>query len=370
MSQAFFHEQSDQSRVKALIVAEYFDRWAQVVMRTLEKQLYRPQQVLYVDLFAGPGRYEDGNVSTPIMILQRAIRDPKMRTMMATLFNDGDANNTQSLHQAIFALPDIDTLEYQPRVYNQSVGTEVVAMFANRVLPPTLTFIDPWGYKGLSLQLVNSVIKDWGCDCIFFFNYTRINMAVTNEAVQPHLEALFSMERAAALRQRIVGLDPTQRERTIIELLVEAFQAMGGEYVLPFCFKNENGTRTSHYLIFVSKHYRGYDLMKEVMAKQSSRREQGVPSFDFCVADERQPLLFEMSRPLDDLEGLLLEHFAGRTLTVRAIYDAHNVGTAYVLPNYKQVLGKLLEEGKIGTDRKPKKGSFADTIIVTFPRRP
>jgi hypothetical protein len=23
-------------------------------------------------------------------------------------------------------------------------------------------FVDPWGYKGLSLQLVNAVVKDWG----------------------------------------------------------------------------------------------------------------------------------------------------------------------------------------------------------------
>src|SRR5207248_10024637 len=46
----------------------------------------------------------------------------------------------------------------------------------------TFLFVDPFGYKGLSLQLVNSVIKDWGCDCVFFFNYNRISMGQIGRA--------------------------------------------------------------------------------------------------------------------------------------------------------------------------------------------
>jgi len=366
MSQSFFHEQSEQSLEKALIVAEYFDRWAQVMMGTLEKQPTRLQQVLYVDLFAGPGRYNDGKASTPLLILQRAIRNPKMRQMLLTMFNDGDENNTHSLQQAIDNLSGIQTLKHQPQVYNKSVGDNVVAMFANRSLPPTLTFIDPWGYKGLSLRLVNAVIKDWGCDCIFFFNYTRINMAVNNDAVQIHLEALFGEVSAAVLRERVSGLTPAQRELTILEALVEAFQGMGGKYVLPFAFKNEQGKRTSHYLIFVSKHFRGYELMKEVMAIHSSIHEQGVASFTYCEADQRQPLLFELGRPIDDLAPLLLRDFAGQTLTMQQIYERHNVNTPYIKSHYKQVLRTLLLAQKISTNRRPRTG-FPEDVVVTFP---
>jgi hypothetical protein len=49
------------------------------------------------------------------------------------------------------------------------------------------------------------------------------------------------------------------------------------------------------------------------MAKQCSKADQGVPSFSYCPADRKYPLLFELTRPLDDLDGMLHEAFAGQT---------------------------------------------------------
>ena len=82
-------------------------------------------------------------------------------------------------------------MKHKPQVHNQKVGQEIVKMFESMNLIPTLFFVDPWGYKGLSLRLVNSVLKDWGCDAIFFFNYNRINMGITNEFVNKNIMALF-----------------------------------------------------------------------------------------------------------------------------------------------------------------------------------
>jgi three-Cys-motif partner protein len=67
-----------------------------------------------------------------------------------------------------------------------------VALFSQMRLIPTLFFVDPWGYKGLTLQLINSVLKNWGCDAIIFFNYNRINRGLSNPAVQAHMNALFT----------------------------------------------------------------------------------------------------------------------------------------------------------------------------------
>ena len=143
---------------------------------------------------------------------------------------------------------------------------------------------------------------------------------------------------------------------------------MGGKYVLPFRFTNEKGTRTSHSLIFVSKKFIGYDIMKQIMAKESSSHEQGVPTLIYSPAFEDTPLLFEFNRPLDDLKPMLLKDFAGRTMSVYGIYEQHSVGHRYLIKNYKSVLGELLVEEKITTNRVPRKGTFADDIIVTFPK--
>lgn len=365
---SFFDQSTDQSRVKAAIVANYFWAWAKVIISVAKKS--RDRRIAYIDLFAGPGRYTDGTLSTPLRILESAIGDPDMREMLVTVFNDRNSDHSRTLETAIASLPGIDTLRHKPRVNNYEVGDEIVKQFEQMSLIPTLFFVDPWGYKGLSLRLINSVLKDWGCDCIFFFNYNRINMGLPNEAVDEHMDCLFGKERADKLRASLRGLSPDERETAIIEELAEALQELGGKYVLPFCFHNDEGTRTSHYLIFVSKHVRGYEIMKQVMAKQSSKADQQVPSFSYCPADRRYKLLFELTRPLDDLEEMLLNEFAGRTMTMRQIFDSHQVGRPFLAKNYKAVLAKLEQAGRISADppaAKRRANTFADSVRVTFP---
>lgn len=370
---SFFDESQEQSQVKSAIVAKYFWAWAKVI---IPSQKRRGNKIAYIDLFAGPGRYKDGTRSTPLLILERAIRDPDMQQMLVTLFNDKDSNNTQTLNQTIDSIPDIASLKYKPQIYNEEVGEEIVKMFEQMRLIPTLFFVDPWGYKGLSLRLINSVLKNWGCDCIIFFNYNRINMGLHNGAVEEHMNALFGKERGDMLRQQLEPLRPFERELTIIEALIEAIKEMGGEYILPFCFKNVRGNRTSHHLIFVSKDVKGYEIMKEIMAKESSSTEQGVPSFEYNPATRNQSLLFELSRPLDDLEGMLLEAFAGREITMLEIYNQHHVGKRYIKSNYKSVLAKLEAKGMITAQptvgvRRKRNGepTFGDNVVVTFPQR-
>jgi len=369
----FFDETSEQSLAKATIVANYFWAWAKVIIPSAKRNQGR---IAYIDLFAGPGRYKDGTRSTPLLVLGKAIKDEDMRQMLVSVFNDVDKDNSQSLRKAIDALPGVNTLKFRPEVKNEEVGEEIVKMFEKMHLVPTLFFVDPWGYKGLSLRLVNSVLKDWGCDCIFFFNYNRINMGLNNKAVEEHMNALFGKERADNLRDRLNKMQPPQRELAVVEEIAQALGEMGGRYVLPFRFRTNSGNRTSHHLIFVSKHFKGYEIMKNIMAGESTKTSQGVPSFEYSPADVLQPLLFELSRPLDDLADMLLTKYAGKRLTVRRVYEEHNVGRPYILKNYKDVIRKLEADEKVtayppSTNRRKRKGEItvADTVEIAFPPR-
>ena len=370
---SFFDESRQQSQIKSAIVAKYFTAWARVIIAAQNRRCQHTEhKIAYVDLFAGPGRYSDGTISTPLLVLSKAIRDGILRERLVTIFNDKDGNNTNSLSQAINQLPRVHTLKYQPQVYTHEIGEDIVKVFEDIELVPTFFFVDPWGYKGLSLRLVNSVIKDWGCDCIFFFNYSRINMSLSNDAVREPMNALFGKEQVDKLRERLRPLGPKERELTIVETLCQALCDLGPEYVLPFCFKDDHGSRTSHHLIFVSKAFKGYEIMKEIMSKESTYTEQGVANFEYNPVDAnmvgQQRLLFELSRPLDDLGGMLLQEFAGQTLTMYQIYERHNVNRPYIKRNYKEVLRKLEEQQAIITSHH-RRGTFADHVEVTFPGR-
>lgn len=369
----FFEEQKEQSLIKSTIVAKYFNVWANVIISTQKRYPRHSQKIAYIDLFAGPGRFKDGSMSTPLKILTNAIEKLELRERLVAIFNDRDENNSTDLQRTIETIPGIETLKFKPAIYNQEVGEEIVKMFEEMNLVPTLFFVDPWGYKGLSLRLVNSVLKDWGCDAIFFFNYNRINMGLNNPFVQEHMQALFGVEKAIELRERLSRKKPYKREFIIVEELCQALKSYGSMYVLPFRFKNNRGKRTSHHLIFVSKSFRGYEIMKDIMARESTSDSQGVPSFEYNPADflPKQSLLFQLYRPLHDLKKDLLNTFKCKRLSMRDIYESHNVDTSYVKKNYKEVLRELYEDGSIGavspTGKPPRKGTFGDDIIVSFP---
>jgi three-Cys-motif partner protein len=137
--QKFFSEQAEQSDIKSKIVTKYFWAWANVIVSTIKNKANA--RIAYIDLFCGPGRYEDGTKSTPLLILEKAIADKKMRNLLVTVFNDKDVLNSKSLEKAIADLPGIDLLKYKPKVYHYEVGTDLVNQFKQLHLVPTLLLL-------------------------------------------------------------------------------------------------------------------------------------------------------------------------------------------------------------------------------------
>ncbi len=370
----FFEIMTDQSYIKGQIVGKYFWAWAKIILAQVKKQ--GKDKIAYVDLFAGPGRYKDNQKSTPLLVLERAIREPEMAKALVTLFNDMNSDFAASLQQEINALPGTETLRFKPIVENFTVGQQVIERFNQAKVIPTLFFIDPFGYKSISLPLIHSVLRHWGCDCILFFNYNRVNMGMNNRFLEETLNDLFGKERADKLRHQLNSLTPQERELAIVEAFTEALHEMGGKYVLPFRFKKSTSAKTSHHLIFVSKNVLGYGIMKDIMAKQSINTLEGVPDFEYNPATKRQPLLYEFSRPLEQLEDMLLDDFAGKSVTMKDLYFQHHVGKRYIFQNYKTALLHLEAEGKVVTDppasKRPRRSgevTFSDKTVVTFPTK-
>ncbi|HND22077.1 MAG TPA: three-Cys-motif partner protein TcmP [Acidobacteriota bacterium] len=148
----FFDESTEQSQVKSEIVAKYFWAWAKVILPSVKK--WRRSQIAYIDLFAGPGRYRDGSISTPLKVLEEAISDSDLSQTLVAIFNDLDQNNVQALQEAIAGLDGIQKLKYQPVVLNKEVGQEIVKLFEKMAGIPTLFFVDPWYFSIVPLAWI------------------------------------------------------------------------------------------------------------------------------------------------------------------------------------------------------------------------
>src|SRR5262249_10163855 len=150
---------------------------------------------------------------------------------------------------------------------------------------------------------------------------------------------------ADSLRSRfnMRQVTPGEREVWIVAEMKKALEEMGGKFVLPFRFRNQDGTRTTHHLFFVSKAFRGYEIMRDVMYKHS-HKDETVARFEYNPADSRWPDLFELLRPLGDLEDMLLADCAGKAFSLQKLFENHSVGKPYVLKNYREVLCRMEQE--------------------------
>jgi hypothetical protein len=192
--------------------------------------------------------------------------------------------------------------------------------------------------------------------------------------METHINDLFGTVKAQELRSKLPKMDARERELTIMEEFTKAIKNIGGKYVLPFTFKSDKVHRTSHHLVFVTKHFKGYEVMKEIMANSSSgQTAENVATFEYDPASAKYPTLFAFAASLQDLGTSLVQQFRGKTMTMQEIYEAHSVGTPFISKHYKTVLTELERAGKITAkppenERPIRKGerTFADHVTVTF----
>jgi three-Cys-motif partner protein len=192
----FFKELREGSQIKQRIVTDYFVAYNRKLTRSREK-------VGYADLFAGPGFYEtaDGTVhkSIPLLLCETVVADDLFRKKVHLWFNEADHQSFKRLKAGVRSVAGIESLRYEPRIDNRVVTADWATRL-RKLSVPTLVFLDPCGYKGLSLGLVTAALQGFGNDCIFFFNYSRINMKLDLEIMNESIDQFFEATRAQATR--------------------------------------------------------------------------------------------------------------------------------------------------------------------------
>jgi len=338
----FFKKLREGSRIKQKIVTEYFVAYNRVMARG------RRDKVGYADLFAGPGLYtnNDGDTqkSIPIVVCETTVHNELFRQKAHLWFNEGDRENYQKLKAAIEEVPGVGTLRYKPTIGNKIIDARWVNVL-KKLRVPTLVFLDPCGYKGLSLRLVSSVLGGFGNDCIFFFNYSRINMKLDLEIMNRSLDEFFEPARAKALRAEIQNRSASEREEIILAAVTSSITEAGAIPLL-FRFKSNRG-RTSHHLIYASKDQRAAGMMKSILRSASPDLKEGVGS------GEHNPRARELSGSLFaglyEVEERLLSVYVGREIRFGALLE-EEAQTRYPESNYRDAVLELEAEGRVVVD--------------------
>lgn len=359
----FFAVQKEKSRVKTLIVTEFFKAYFPIINATFQRDIW------YIDLFCGPGCYEDGSASTPIKLLDviDSFKDDAVRARLKIVFNDHNKDYTEKLRQHIQMHPVLPRLKYQPQILNLK-ASEVDLSTYTRGNNPVFSFVDPWGYKDVSMSQVWSLVKNRGSDCVLFFNSDRILQDISKPANAQDFQQIFGdlFEDAKAIQT-----DSTMSQRKKAEAFLTLFsknlyltvqKEYGNKFkifVLPFYVEADDKEKTSHYIVFISKAHKAIQEMRKVMIKHgnSISAELGYDS-----KDEMQISL--LNRNDDSSESIVktiktifsqYQQFYGTKYTVASLselMDRYEMWTMYrVLPyslqEVKSVIQKLHQRGCI-----------------------
>lgn len=352
----FFEKQTISSKIKASIVSEYFPSYCKII-----KKKHPPKSLRYIDLFAGPGMYEDGNLSTPILVGKHCANDSELRGLVRLIFNDNLYSKV--LKENFYKTFAEDTFPQKPHFGHSTVGeSEAITTFLTTSTHnnedkndhPSLLFIDPFGYKGIETKVLACFLKNWGNEIFLFVNTKRIHPALENDKFEGLMQDLFPTTLQKIREDRRFKLSVPERLSLIIDCLgAEYKNILGGElYYTAFKFQEEDSDATSHYILHLTKGARGYDLIKTTYNDFANVGTvfDGVNTYTFDAKKFESPVteMFDLnSMNIEKLKDELSSKFSTKTLSAHYLFEQHHVNGLYSRNHYTEALRRLVGENKM-----------------------
>src|SRR5262245_37599366 len=352
------------TRAKHEILRRYLEAWSAIL------SLGGFPTIAYVDGFAGPGVYDNGEDGSPIIALKSALtHQAKIKAELRFLFIEKDKERAARLEECVNAIER--PARFKVRIaagssFEDGFRKHLLNPYreASKPLPPTFAFIDPFGWTGVPFALVKELLAYDSCEVLFNFMYEEINRFIEHPDQTKNFDELFGTDKWRAVAN---VAEPRARRAFLHDLYVSQLRgAAGVRYVRSFEMRNKKDV-TDYFLFFATNSAKGVKKMKEAMWKVDQSGE-----FRFSDAtNPAQTLLFEPAPDFSALRRAIVERFAHMETTVAEVEDFVLAETPFRETHYKkQVLAELEKVGKLtAVDPKPgrKAHSYGDpTMKLTF----
>lgn len=368
----FFEKQTLSSRVKASIVSEYFPKYCKIIVKK-----HMPERIGYFDLFAGPGMYEDGNASTPLLIANNCNNDNLLQQKVWMVFNDKDYS--EQLKKNFLKQYPEGTFSFKPHFGHSVVGEckEIDAFITRNPMRngknecPSVLFIDPFGYKGIDTNILSQFLNYWGNELFIFINTKRINPALENDKFEPLMRCLFPKSFDNLKNQVRDKTRVAERLRFIVDNLGNEYKKLLGDnvYYTAFKFQEEDIETTSHFILHLTKSWRGFDLIKQIYNDFANVGTifDGVNTYTFDVKKILNPVedLFDVtSENIDVLKDKLYMTYRGREISAMDVFEEHQKKELYCRKHYTEALRRLVSEGKLTSVFHDNKQHIVSVLLI------
>lgn len=329
------------TRAKHEILREYLNAW-------YPKLGSWSGRINFIDGFAGPGRYSDGEPGSPIIAVETllnhtAFTSGRLSGQFNFMFVEQRPDRFEQLQQTVAAV----AARTPNNVKVHAMKTDFVAAadhllgsLKGRILAPTLALVDPFGFSNVPLDAIRRLLSAPRCEVLFNFMMESVyRFAGKGTDADHHFEALFGTTEYNQAPP--VGLE---RQQFLIDLYMRQLRDQCAfKFVREFEMINDRG-RTGNYLVFGTRHELGLDAMKQAMWKVDPVRGRR-----FSDQEDGLLSLFGNEPDLDALAEQIMQRFGGTTATIETVEQFVRVETDYLPSSHlkSKTLKPLERDGHI-----------------------
>ena len=289
-------------------------------------------RVLYIDGFAGPGRYKGGEDGSPIIALKAALEHKKpITTEVIFRFIEEREDRAAYLEEIVSAmdLPPNFKWRVVPSRFDETL-TEIMEYIdeQNATLAPTFAFVDPFGYSHTPFSLIARLMTQPRCEVLINFMYEEINRFLSFEPQWLNFNTLLGAEKWNAC---LSIKDSEQRKQCIHDTYKHQLEHEAKiKFVRSFEMINY-GNKTDYFLFFGTNGYQGLKKMKQAMW-----RVDKAGHYHFSDrSNYNQPYLIEPEPDYNLLKDLIVQEFKGKEFTDNELERFVVIGTPFSDTHYK-----------------------------------
>jgi three-Cys-motif partner protein len=325
-------------------------------------------RLLYIDGFAGPGRYAGGEPGSPIVALNVAAKHHyPMQAELVCLFIEADEERKDNLEQEIANLTLPTNVRY---VLHLGKFDDTVTRLlddlqrAGHQIAPTFAFVDPFGWSHTPFTLIKRLLDNPSCEVLINFMYEEVNRFIGVPGHDHHFDGLFGTPSWRS----VIGVQGAPQRRQFIHELYEQQlrQPAGARFVRSFEMRNRRNA-TDYYLFFATKNRKGLEKMKEAMW-----RVDPSGAFLFSDVSAGQPVLFQPEPDYTRLRSQIAAKFQGQTVPVGEVERFVVEETAFLATHYKRRVLAVMEKEVppalqvVSPLPGRRRGNFPDGSLIRF----
>jgi three-Cys-motif partner protein len=307
---------------KHRLLRAYLSGWYPILAR-------HSGQILYLDAFAGPGIYAGGEPGSPIVALDTLLGHSRLPSLGGCEFRfnflEAHPGRLAELRAQLEALKaarggwpaniSVRTAQDTFEVAAQQILTYLQRK--SRPLPPTFAFIDPFGAKGLPMQVIGRLLDADKCEVCVHFMLGGVNRWIRSSRPNAHVHNLFGTEEY----REAEGMRGAQRQRFLLNLYKRQLREVGNfRHVCSFSLFGIRNQWISA-IVYGTNHLRGMEVMKRAMWSVDPVDGGRFSDRDYA-AGQQSLFQFAGRERIDDALGReLAGRFRARRLPVEEIAE-------------------------------------------------